>query len=490
MPLVRSVSGKLAVLLLLLFAGFGVLNGVLSLLTARAVVKEVNQKVNQDLAKQLAGNRDLIRDGRVNQAAAKQLFDGVTAINPLAEVYVLGRDGAILAPAPSAPIRRTRVAVEPITRLLAGGALPIVGDDPRDPVGERVFSVAPLGRVGYLYVILGGQQFDSLLSMLQQSHMLRWGAWVAGGSLAFAAAAGLFLVNLSTRRIRTLTAAMHTFRQRGYTGERVTTKRTTRYEDEVDRLGVTFDEMAARIQEQLAQLRDTDAARRALFANVSHDLRTPLASLHGCLETLLWKRDELSSSEQQHYLEVATRRSQQLTRLVSELFELAKLESHDARLSAEPLAACDLVQDVAQKHQLAADAKDVTIAVDLLGRASLIEGDVGLLERMLDNLLENAVRFTPAGTVVRVRCSADERWTSITVMDAGPGIAPQELPHIFERFYRGRQTSQAADASGLGLGLAIAKRIVELHGGHIAAANGPAAGAVFDVRLPTKTTSA
>ena len=120
--MLRSVSGKLAALLLLLFVSFGILNGVLSLLTARAFVKEVNQKVNQDLAKQLVGERDLIRNGRVNQGAAKQLFDGVMAINPLAEVYVLAPDGTILAPAPSATIRRTRVALAPITRVLAGEA--------------------------------------------------------------------------------------------------------------------------------------------------------------------------------------------------------------------------------------------------------------------------------------------------------------------------------------------------------------------------------
>ncbi|MEP6918242.1 MAG: HAMP domain-containing sensor histidine kinase [Acidobacteriota bacterium] len=483
-PLFRGVYEKLAALLLVFFVSFGLLNGVVSLLTARVFVKEVNQRVNHDLARQLAGKRELVRNGKVNQDAARQLFDVVMTINPLAEVYVLGPDGTILAPLTSPVVRRTRVSLAPVGRMLSGGELPILGDDPRDPTGQRVFSVAPLGQSGYLYVILGGQQFESLLTMLQQSHMLRWGAWVAAGGLLFGVAAGLLLLSLSTRRIRALTAAMQEFRARGYTERHTTLPRAARHEDEIDRLSTTFQEMSSRIVEQMELLRDTDSARRELFANISHDLRTPLASLHGYLETLLLKERELSAGERRRYLEVATRRSEQLNRLVSELFELAKLESPETRVISEPVSPCDLVQDVVQKHQLAAVGKNVTIAMDMRPARSLISGDVGLLERMLDNLLENAVRFTPPGALVRVECESDAEWASIRVVDAGPGIPPHEIERIFERAYRGQQASPGRD--GAGLGLAIAKRIVELHGGHIAAANVPPGGAVFAVRLPAK----
>src|SRR5207244_5552927 len=125
--------------------------------------------------------------------------------------------------------------------------------------------------------------------------------------------------------------------------------------DEVDRLAVTFNEMSSRIALQVAKLKEVDLLRRELVANVSHDLRTPLASLQGYLDTLLLKEGQLSAEEQRRFLEIASRHSERLGKLIEELFELAKLDSQVTPIRVEPFSMPELVQDVVQKFQLRAE---------------------------------------------------------------------------------------------------------------------------------------
>lgn len=135
--------------------------------------------------------------------------------------------------------------------------------------------------------------------------------------------------------------------------------------DEIDRLRVTFYEMSDRIIQQMKKLREIDALRRELVANALHDLRTPLASLQGYLETLFLKHGKLTSQEQQNYLEIALRHSNRLRKLISELFELAKLDSHEIQLHIEPFSLSELVRDVVQKFQLVAEKKKIRLQATL-----------------------------------------------------------------------------------------------------------------------------
>jgi signal transduction histidine kinase len=202
--------------------------------------------------------------------------------------------------------------------------------------------------------------------------------------------------------------------------------------------------------------------RRELVANISHDLRTPLASLQGYLETLHLKRIHLTSDEQRNYLEIALKQTEQLSGLVSRLFDLAKLDSGQAVVALEPFALGDLVQDVVQEFNLAASNKGITLRGHIRADLPLVVGDIGLLERVLRNLLENALRYTPAGGNVAVTTSPGPEGAVVEVADTGIGIAAEELPRIFDRFYR-VEKSRGLSAGSAGLGLAITKRILDLH---------------------------
>jgi signal transduction histidine kinase len=212
--------------------------------------------------------------------------------------------------------------------------------------------------------------------------------------------------------------------------------------------------------------------RRELVANISHDLRTPLASLQGYLETLHLKRDQLAPEEQRSYLATALKQTEQLSGLVSRLFDLAKLDSGQISAALEPCALGDLIQDVVQEFELTASNTDIDLQAQIRPDLPLVLADIGLMERVLRNLLENALRYTEAGGTVTVTAAPAGSGALVEIADSGIGIPREELPRIFDRFYR-VEKSRGLAAGSAGLGLAIAKRILDLHGSDITVTSEP-----------------
>ena len=248
--------------------------------------------------------------------------------------------------------------------------------------------------------------------------------------------------------------------------------------DEIDRLGKTFGEMAERMSEHVDELKKTDELRRELVANVSHDLRTPITSLRGYLETLYVKADTLTDSERREYVEIALKHSERLAELVSQLFELAKPESCTMALELEPFVLSELVQDAVQQFRLEAAEKKIELKADLPLDSPRVRADVGLIARVLDNLLDNALQHTPQGGRVTVGLCDRGDSLELRVEDTGAGIAPEHMPHLFERFFH-RPPGEQAEREGIGLGLAIAHKALELHDSTLTVESEPGRGSCF-----------
>lgn len=235
------------------------------------------------------------------------------------------------------------------------------------------------------------------------------------------------------------------------------------------------------VETSQAELQRSDRQRRELLANVSHDLRTPLAAVHGYLESVLLK-DETLRERSRGDLEQALNLCQGAGFLVSELFELAQLDATPGELRREPLHLAELARDVAQSFAGLTAARGICLTISADPLPAVVDGDPRLLERVLWNLLDNAVRFTPAGGSIAVSCEHRGDEIAVRVRDSGLGILDSDMARIFDRCYRGRQPDHQ-EKSTAGLGLSISKRIIELHDGTLAADSPAAGGAEFTFLL-------
>ncbi|MBL7943462.1 MAG: hypothetical protein JNM00_11875 [Flavobacteriales bacterium] len=227
-----------------------------------------------------------------------------------------------------------------------------------------------------------------------------------------------------------------------------------------------------------AEKAEVESMRKELLANVSHDLRTPLSSIHGYIETVLMKRDELDKDQLTKYLNTTLQSTQKLRNLVDELFELSRLESKERKLNIESLSIADLLNDVAGHFKIEAQEKKVALRLDIPNGLPSVRGDVALIDRVLQNLVSNSLKHTSEGKEILIKAERDGTRVCITVADTGSGISSEDLPHIFDRFKKGK-----TDKQGTGLGLAIVKGILELHGATFEIKSVQGAGTTFKFSL-------
>ncbi len=240
--------------------------------------------------------------------------------------------------------------------------------------------------------------------------------------------------------------------------------------DEVGDLARAFNAMAA-------QLAEVDRVRRDLVANVSHELRTPISALQAVLENLV---DAVQEPDPET-LRVMLRQVERLGGLVAQLLDLSRLESGAVPLQRRAFDVEPLLEDAAGEFRLRAPDVGVTVTVE--GPGVVADGDPERVHQVVSNLLDNAVRFSPAGATVELRASKDGEGVTIEVCDEGPGISAEDSTRVFERFYRA-DAARASTDGGAGLGLAIARWIVDLHGGDIRAERREPRGCRMVVVLP------
>ena len=430
--------------------------------------------------------------GRFRPNALADTAMYIQMIHPALEAYLLDRDGTIVQHSlgPAVPVL-ARVDLDAVRPLLGRTpALPVYGDDPRQPARRNLVSLAALPGSGpprgYLYVVLRGERAQ-LVQEQAGAGSTREAAWgITVAALAFAGLAILVVQWRVTSRLRRLAQRLHGFRPAG--DDRPD---TTPRGDEIDLVDQAAQALQRRIDQQFRRIEEADRARRELVSNISHDLHTPLATIQGYVETLLLQANQHDAAAREAHLHTVLRHARRVGRHVTELFELSKLESPRAEAALEPFCMADLLSDVVQGHRLAAEQRGVSLRLaDDADRDALVIADIGLIERVLQNLVDNALRHCARGGWVELAVHAEGDHLQVRVSDNGSGIAAADLPHIFERYWRAPadeapDTTAAADSrpAHAGLGLAIARRIVELHGGTLGVRSEPNRGADFSFAL-------
>ena len=450
---------------------------------------EVEQKLHLELADHIVHDDKLLKNGQVDKEALEHTFHSMMILGPSFELYVVTPQGQVTTySADDDKIKRMHVDLDPIKKFLSEDRnLPIVGDDPRSEYRKKIFSVAEIiddgELVAYLYIIIGGEIYDGVVDLLQNSHIIKLSFWGFIATLFFSLIVVLLLFAMLTRPLRRLAADIEKFRSEGFEkGSMPNAQWDENSNDEIHRLGLTFNEMAETLKDQYEKVSTTDELRRELISYVSHDLRTPLASLQGYLETWQLKKDQISDRESCELIQVAVNNAQHISSLVEQLFELAHLDAANATLVLEPVSIAELAQDVLQKMALEANNNKVTLSLVPEGLSVMVSANIEKIERVFTNLLENAIRHCQPGGHVTVDMNARANTLKISIEDDGCGIPSEDLPHIFEAHYRAKNSAKGGRTHG-GLGLAITRRIVELHNSHIRVKSEEGKGSVFEFEL-------
>jgi signal transduction histidine kinase len=445
--------------------------------------QEVNQRLNKNTAADIAAHSTPFTNGKVNELSMEQMFDHVMSINPSLEVYLLDNDGNILSYyAPQKKIVLTKIDLAPVKKFLSTkGNEYIIGNDPHNVGLSKIFSVAPVmsngNQTGYIYVVLASEEYDAVSKSLTQNYLWQVGLRGIIITLLVTLLIGLIIIRLITKNFSRILEVMQKFKQ-GDLAARVQVKSV----GDVQQVGDIFNEMADILTQNIEKLKEVEVLRRELIANVSHDLRTPIAIIQGYIETLQMKADTVTSDERNRYLNIISESTGKLQKLVSELFELSKLEANQVTPVKEPFFISELVNDISSKYQLIAKEKNISITTFLSKELPPVYADVSLIERVMQNLIDNAMKFTPEGGKIVIKTNKNNEQVEVSVQDTGVGIPENEREQIFGRYYKANNFTDLKNSTGLGL--AIIKKILDLHHSSLDLITEVNTGSSFIFRLP------
>ncbi len=483
--MIHTLYARLAITLTLALGLVGLIYGVFMMTTIQKNTQYTEQLLNRDLAKTLVAERNLVQENELNKEELQDMFMDYMTVNPSIEIYLLDLKGKILSySADPWQVKREFVSLKPIHAYLQKNTMfPVLGDDPRSLERQKVFSVTPIPMTdtpsGYLYVILRGEQYDQVEQLARDKELLHLGAWVVGIALLIGLLVGLLVFYPITRRLRKLSKKVDEFRQSDF--KTLPSFDKQQGQDELSQLENNVALMSQQIVQQFQHISEQDSKRRDLFASLSHDLRTPLAALHGYLETLQIKADSLSHDKREAYTDRAINFSNRLKTLVDELFEMAKLDTLDTAPHMEAFALPELVQDMLQQFEPMAEQQGVSVHMEGDTQMRFVQADIALIQRVFENLLGNALRHVEKGDSITISLQAFEHGVEVAVTDTGCGIEEDALKHIFDPLYQVNNAHRGGEHSGLGL--AIVKRILELHQSHIQVQSTAGAGTTFIFKL-------
>ena len=476
---------QLALTFLIITIILGGIMAYVSLFSAQNYNDEVNQKLHANIAEYARDHVNTFNDDlSIDTNGIQMVMQSMMVINPNVEVYLLDTLGKIITyVAPYKKVVRTRVSLSPIKKFIeAKGDISIKGNDPRDPQGQKIFSAAEVTRdgklLGYYYIILVSEERGSVLSSHTGSLAMRLGSRLILLAVIGSLILGLIAFWFQTKNLSKVIDAVEDFKEGNYTAR----VEPMAHNSGFSIIGETFNGMAQQIELNIEKIKSIDTFRKELIANISHDLRTPLAIIQGYTETLQLKMKDLKKKEKMKYLENINESTKRLNGLVNQLFELSKLENNQVKLNKEPFHIDELVQDMLNRHEVIAEKKGISFQFEKPEGLPLAHGDISLVERLIQNLMDNALKYTPNKGTVIIELDKGNEGIQFRITDNGKGIEEKNLSKIFERYSSGKK--EETKTKGAGLGLAIAKKIVELHDSTINVQSKLNIGTSFSFMLP------
>jgi len=482
----KSLYWRISLLFTIVLLVVGLVYIMITTVASRKYFLETTQKLNAQVAEYLVKETPPFENGEVNKEALGVIMHSMMGVNPSIEVYLLSPDGTILSYVVlDKKVKLKQVSMEPIKEFVnSKGEKFVMGDNPRS-LGEKViFSATPVRKdgelLGYVYISLLSEKYELAASSALGSYWLKLTLNSFMIALGVALIIGLGLIAWLTRHLRRIIKTVNQFRE-GDLHARVPVGKSN---SELQNLARNFNHMADEILKNIEELKNVDHLRRELIANVSHDLRNPLAIISGYVETLIMKSDNIEDKERNEYLQIINHSSEKLTQLVADLFELSKLDSGQMQVHYELINIPELLQDSCLKYELFAKNKSINIKSEISPDLPKVQADLYLMDRVLQNLLDNAVKYTPAQGEIEVKACQENDRVQIEIKNSGPGIPENELALLFDRYYMIDKEKKGIE--GTGLGLAIVKRIIDIHEADISVLSDSASYTAFRIHLNAK----
>jgi len=478
----ESLFWRISILFFLILVLLGVTYTVITISMAKRYSDETTQRLNAHVASHMLLEVTPFVDGKVNEEALGKIMHSMMAVNPSLEVYLLDPQGKILSfVVLDKKVKLQYVSIEPIQAFLEEqGKSLIYGDDPRNPGKSKIFSATAVyeneKHLGYVYMILASEESENIATALQESYLLKIGVQSFILTLVAAFIISTLVLWLLMKSLRDIIQTVKKFSE-GDLRARI----PVRSKGELAELSITVNTMADTILRNMDELKEVDKLRRDLIANISHDIRTPISIIHGYIETLIMKQGSLDEKKQQEYLQTIIKSTERLKRLMNDLFELSKLESRQIKPKMEPFFMFDLLQDLSRKYKLLAQERNIEFETESPSKTPVVCADIALIERVLQNLIDNALNYTPDKGKVKLKLEEINSQVNISVINTGAGIATEELPKIFDRYYK---VESSRSNRGTGLGLAIVKNILEIHQTDIKVQSEKMGNTIFSFNLP------
>lgn len=451
----------------------------------QASVDLVQQSLHKELADHMAHINPMLSQGVTSDAALKEAFHDFMLLGPSFEIYTLDPGGRVVAyDAPAEKIRSPQIDLTKVKSFLNGDELPLFGTDPRGADRQKIFSVTELrdpsgALTGYLYVIIGGEDFDLWQTTALAKHQQQ--TW-----LVYLTICALFALLLFALMLKLMTSPLSRL-SRDLTQLGQLPKEDTpsllpgEYQgaSEVAQLAEEINALLTKVTEQHRRMKQQQKAKQDFLLHLSHDLKTPLTSLLGFIDT--WRLSP-NSEDRDQLIEMAANSGHKLQHLLAQLLELCALENQAIQPKPELFELDEFLLDMAHSFAPKADARNISLIFD--GERSEIYSDPQLLQRILNNLLDNALRYTPAGGTIEIRPVVRADRLELMVRDTGSGMHQHELEALSQPKPKAPCFDKDSPLPQLGVGLAIVQKLAHMLACEISIDSQPGQGTRVYLALP------
>ena len=451
---------------------------------------ETTQQLNANIATHLVEEKfkndsPFLDNGTINKNLFDDLMHDMMAVNRAIEVYLLNEKGEIIYSVILEHSENDKnvkfIDLKPIKKFIKSSQSYVLGDDPRDKHNKKIFSAAYFkknGHTGYIYIILASQKYQQICETLFTQFFFDLSVRSTLITILSAIIIGWLSIWFLTGNLRTIIYYVNKFKE-GDLSSRI----PNAISSDLSILALTYNNMAETIECNIEHINEVNQFRKELIADIAHDLRTPLTAIKGYIETLQMK-ENITVKDRFFFMSIIEKSASHLGNMINELFEYTKFEAKKVIVKKEFFSITDLVMDLQKRYNLLSKSKGIELSVEVKHIIRPIYGDVLLIERAIQNIIENAIKFTPENGKVNIRIlDRNKENVILKITDTGAGISKLEKEHIFKSY---TQFNDVNKNKGIGLGLSIVKKIMELHQTHLKVSNEKNNGTCFEFSLSYK----